>query len=189
MYRKLTAVYKTGMGLRGTGTLGCVCGDFGTWGHQVWDMGQGRGTSNTETRGYEWSLQKSEVNARSTVAHRDKHFPESKTLPRSENISQCPKFIPESKNMSQDPKHFPEYKTRPRIQNCFGFLDVFLSSRKCYGFWEVFCPYEPPYKLVTFLVNNFWWSNPPYPPYGSSIFTVFNAGGLHHVNHHRGFPR
>ena len=32
------AVYKTGTGLMGTRTLGRVCGDSGTWGHQVWDM-------------------------------------------------------------------------------------------------------------------------------------------------------
>ena len=32
------AVYKTGTGLKGTGTLGRVCGDSGTWGHQVWGM-------------------------------------------------------------------------------------------------------------------------------------------------------
>lgn len=32
------AVYKTGTGLKGTRTLGRVCGDSGTWGHQVWDM-------------------------------------------------------------------------------------------------------------------------------------------------------
>ena len=38
VYRKLMAVYKTGTGLKGTGTLGRVCGDSGTWGHQVWDM-------------------------------------------------------------------------------------------------------------------------------------------------------
>ena len=38
VYRKLTAVYKTGTGVKGTGTLGCMCGDSRTWGHQVWDM-------------------------------------------------------------------------------------------------------------------------------------------------------
>ena len=44
VYRKLMAVCKTGMGLKGTGTLGCMCGHSGTWGHRVWDMwhkGQG----------------------------------------------------------------------------------------------------------------------------------------------------
>ena len=207
VYRKLMVAYETGMGLKGTGTLGCVCGHSGTWGHQVWDMwDKGQGTSNTGMRGtpgYEWSLQKSEVNARSTVAHRDKHFPESKTLPRNEKRSQSPKFIPESKNMSQDPKHFPErkntsYNTKhvpeskivlDRFWDVFGLWEVFLNSRKCFEFWEVFCPYEPPQISVTFLVNMFWWSSPPYPPYGFSVFTVFNAGSLHHVNHHGGFPR
>ena len=41
VYRKLMAVYKTGTGLKGTGTLGRVCGDSGTWGHQVWECGIG----------------------------------------------------------------------------------------------------------------------------------------------------
>ena len=117
-------------------------------------VGQGRGTSNTGTQGmqgYDWSLQKSEVNARFTVAHRDKHFPESKTLPRNKNTSRSPKYIPEYKNMSQDPKHFPERKNTSQNTKrvpeskivldsgmCFGFWEVFLNSRKYFGFWVVF---------------------------------------------------
>ena len=57
VYRKLMAAYETGMGLKGTGTLGRMSGDSGTWGHQVWDMwDKGQGTSNTGmggTPGYE----------------------------------------------------------------------------------------------------------------------------------------
>lgn len=34
MYRN----WENGTGLKGTGTFGRVCGDSGTWGHQVWDM-------------------------------------------------------------------------------------------------------------------------------------------------------
>ena len=168
VYRKLTAVYKTGTGVKGT--LGHVWGlwDLGT--SSMGHVGQGRGTSNTGTQGYDWSLQKSEVNARFTVAHRDKHFTESKTLPRNKNTSRSPKYIPEYKNMSQDPKHFPERKNTSQNTKrvpeskivldsgmCFGFWEVFLNSRKCFGFWVVFwilgsifefwevvCPYEPP---------------------------------------------
>ena len=46
------AVYKTGTGLKGTRTLGRVCGDSGTWGHQVWDMrDRAVGRQNTGTQG------------------------------------------------------------------------------------------------------------------------------------------
>ena len=157
VYRKLTAVYKTGTGVKGTHVWGLW--DLGT--SSIVHVGQGCGASNTGTQGtqgYEWFLQKSEVNARFTVAHRDKHFPESKTLPTNENTPQSPKYIPESKtcsriqNTSQNvktlprtylrwllgTKHVPESKIVLDSGMCFGFWEVFLNSRKChFGFWEV----------------------------------------------------
>ena len=105
-------------------------------------MGQGRGASNTGTQGtqgYEWSLQKSEVNARSTVAYRDKYFPESKALPTNENTPQSPKYIPESKTCPRIQNTSPNVKTLPRIQNTsqnpklFWILGCVLDFGKC--FW------------------------------------------------------
>ena len=105
-------------------------------------MGQGRGASNTGTQGtqgYEWSLQISEVNARSTVVYRDKHFPESKTLPTNENTPQSPKYIPESNTCPRIQNTSQNVKTLPRIQNTsqnpklFWILGCVLDFEKC--FW------------------------------------------------------
>ena len=157
VYGKLTAVYKTGTGVKGMHVWGLW--DLGT--SSIVHVGQGCGASNTGTQGtqgYEWFLQKSEVNARFTVAHRDKHFPESKTLPTNENTPQSPKYIPESKTCSRIQNTSQNVKTLPRIQNtsqnpklfwilgcvldsgkCFWILgSVILDSGKCYGFWDVF---------------------------------------------------
>ena len=124
VYRKLMAVYKTGTGVKGTHVWGLW--NLGT--SSIVHVGQGCGASNTGTQGtqgYEWFLQKSEVNARFTVAHRDKHFPQMKIHPRVQNTYQNPKRVPGSKIVLDSGM-------------CFGFWEVFLNSRKChFGFWEV----------------------------------------------------
>ena len=138
-----------------------------------------------------------------------KRFPEIKIHPGVQNTSQNTKICPRIQNTSQN------VKTLPRIQNasqnpklfwilgcvldfgkCFWILGSVLDSGLCFGFWEVFWILGSVLSLrATADISDFPHEyvlvklSPPYPPYGFSVFTVFNAGGLHHVNRHGGFPR
>ena len=112
VYRKLTAVYKTGTGVKGT--LGHVWGlwDLGT--SSMGHLGQGCGASNTVDAGIWMIIAKIRGKSLPDLPRliETKHFPESKTLPRNESTSQSPKYIPGSKtlpriqNKSQNPKLF-----------------------------------------------------------------------------------
>ena len=70
-----------------------------------------------------------------------KHFPESKTRPKTQNPKTLPRTI---KTLLGIQKHFPEFiKTLPRIQNTFGFWDLYLDSGKCFWILGSIFPYEP----------------------------------------------
>ena len=69
-----------------------------------------------------------------------KHFPESKTRPKTKSL-RIQKHFPESiKTLPGIQKHFPEsINTLPRIQNTFGFWDLYLDSGKyVFSLWATF---------------------------------------------------
>ena len=137
VYRKLTAVYKTGTGVKGT--LGHVWGlwDLGT--SSMGHLGQGCGASNTVDAGIWMIIAKIRGKSLPDLPRliETKHFPESKTLPRKG------KYIPESKihsriqNTSQNTKQVPESKTVLDSGKCFVPVShcryLSLSSWICFG--------------------------------------------------------
>ena len=93
VYRKLTAVYKTGTGVKGT--LGHVWGLWDLGSSSMGHLGQGCGASNTGDAGIWMIIAKIRGKSLPDLLWlvETKHFPESKTLPRIQNKSQNPKLF------------------------------------------------------------------------------------------------
>ena len=93
VYRKLTAVYKTGTGVKGT--LGHVWGLWDLGSSSMGHLGQSCGASNTADAGIWMIIAKIRGKSLPDLLWliETKHFPESKTLPRIQNKSQNPKLF------------------------------------------------------------------------------------------------